>query len=112
MTPSSSRSEPPRNEPSRLVGFQNDTKLKERQRQQQDRVESKTTNAPIDLRDELNAGKRDREQGEQSSSRANRGVPAASPTQPEAGRQQVTKEWLTAAEMRQLDITATDAVRL
>ena len=75
-------------------------------------MENKTTNAPVDLRDKLNAGKRAREQGEQSSSKANRGVPASSPTQPEARKQKVTKEWLTAAEMRQLDITARDAVRL
>ena len=110
LTPSSSRSETPRNEPSRLVGFQKDPKLKERQRQQQ-RVKSKTTNAPIDLRDKLNAGKRAREQGEQSSSGTNRGVPAPSPTQPEARRQKVTKEWLTAAEMRQLDITCVSNVK-
>ena len=32
LTPSSSRSEPPRNKPSRLIGFQKDPKLKERQR--------------------------------------------------------------------------------
>ena len=111
LTPSSSRSLPMRNEPSRLVGFQKDQKLQERQRQQQ-RVKSKTTNAPIDLRDTLNAGKRAREQGGQSSSKVNRGAPAPSPTQPEARRQKVTKEWLTTTEMRQLDITARDAVRL
>ena len=32
LTPSSSRSEPPRNEPSRLIGFQKGPKLKERQK--------------------------------------------------------------------------------
>ena len=111
LTPSSSRSEPPRNEPSRLIGFQKYPKLQERQREQQ-RTESKTTNAPIDLRDKPNAGKRAREQGDQSSSRANRGVPAPSPSQPEARRQKVTKELLTATEIKQLDITARDAVRL
>ena len=111
MTPSSFKSGPQRNDPGSLVGFQKDPKLNERQRQQQ-RLESKTTNAPIDLRDKLNAGKRAREHGEQSSSRANEGVPTPSPTRPEARRQKVTKEWLTASEMQQLDITARDAVRL
>ena len=112
LTPSSSRSEPPRNEPSCLIGFQKDPKLKERQREQQ-QTESKTTNAPIDLRDTLNAGKRAREQGDQSSSRENRGVPAPSPSQPEARRQKVTREYLlTATEIKQLDITARDAVRI
>ena len=111
LTPSSSRCEPTRKEPSRLVGFQKDPKLQERQRQQQ-RVESKTTNAPIALRDKLNVGKRAREQGEQSSSKVDIGVPAPSPTQPEARRQKVAKEWLTTTEMQQLDITARDAVRL
>ena len=85
--------------------------LQERQRQQQ-RVESKTTNAPIDLRNKLHAGKRAREQGEQSSSKEDIGTPAPSPTQPEARRQTVAKEWLTTTEMQQLDITARDAVRL
>ena len=45
LTPSSARSEATRKEPSRLVGFQKDPKLQERQRKQQ-RVESETTNAP------------------------------------------------------------------
>ena len=98
-TPSSSRSEPPRNEPSRLIGFQKDPKLKERQREQQ-QTESKTTNAPLDLRDKLNAGKRASEQGDQSSTRGNRGVPAPSPSQPEARRQKVTRELLTATETK------------
>ena len=40
------------------------------------------------------------------------GAPAPSPTQQEASRQKVTKEWLTTTEMQQLDITARDAVRL
>ena len=75
-------------------------------------MESKTTNAPIDLRDKLNAGKRAREQGEQSSSRVSRRVPTPSPAQPETRRQKVTKEWLTTTEMLQLDMTARDAVRL
>ena len=88
LTPSSSRSEPPRNEPSRRIGFQKDPKLKERQREQQ-RTENKTTNALMDLRDKVNAGKRAREQCDQSISRENRGAP--SPSQPEARRQKVTK---------------------
>ena len=103
LTPSSSKSEPMGKEPSRLVGFQKDPKLQERQRQQQ-RVESKTTNAATDLRNKLNAGKRAREQGEPSSSRANRGAPAPSPTQPESRKQKVVKKWLTTTEMQQLDI--------
>ena len=40
------------------------------------------------------------------------GTPTPSPTQPEARRQKVAKEWLTTTEMQQLDITARDAVRL
>ena len=71
LTPSSSKSEPPRNEPNCLIGFQKDPKPQERQREQQ-RAENKTTNAPIDLREKLDAGKRAREEGDQSSSRANR----------------------------------------
>ena len=111
LTPSSSRREPPRNEPSRLIGFQKNPKLKERQQEQQ-RTENKTTNAPMDLRDKLNAGKRAREQGDQSSSRENRGAPAPFPSQPEAKRQKVTRELLTATEIKQLYITGRDAVRL
>ena len=111
LTPCSSRNEPPRNKPSRLVGFQKDPKLQEPQRQQQ-LVASKTTNAPIDLRGKLNAGKQARDLGEQSSSKAIRGVPAPSTTQPEARKHKVAKEWLTAAEREQLDITAKDAVHL
>ena len=93
LTPSSSRSEPMRKEPSCLVGFQKDPKLQERQRQQQ-RVESKTTNAPIDLRNKLNAGKRARDQVEQSSLKVDIGTPAPSPTQPEARRQKWQKNGL------------------
>ena len=111
LTPSSSRSEPRENEHSGLIGFQKDPKLQERQREQQ-RTESKASNAPVDLRDKLNAGKRGREQGDQSGSRANKGTPAPSPSQSEARRQKVTKELLTATEIKQLDITARDAVRL
>ena len=59
LTPSSSRSES-----NRLIGFQKDPKLQERQREQQ-RTENKNANAPIDLRDKINAGKRAREQGDQ-----------------------------------------------
>ena len=106
VTPSSSRSES-----SRLIGFQKDPKLRERQREQQ-RTENKNANAPIDLRDKINAGKRAREQSDQSSSKTSRGVPAPSPSQPEARRLKVTRELLTATEIKQLDITARDAVRL
>ena len=93
------------------MGFQKDPKLQERPWQQQ-RVESKTTNAPIDLGDKLNAGKQASEQGEESSSNVDIGTPTPSPTQPEARRQKVAKEWLTTTEVQQLDITARDAVRL
>ena len=64
----------------------------------------------MDLRDKLNATKRAREQDGQTNS--NRGTPAQSRSQPEARRQKVTRELLTAAEMKQLDITARDALRL
>ena len=106
MTQSSSRSES-----NRLIGFQKDPKLQERQREQQ-RTENKNANAPIDLRDKINAGKRAREQGDQSSSKTHRGVPAPFPSQSETRRQKVTRGLLTATEIKQLDITAKDAVRL
>ena len=109
LTPSTSNPQPARNEPSRLIGFQKDPKLHERQKEEQ-REERKASNAPIDLRDMLNATKRAREQDGQTSS--NRGSPASSPSQPEARRQRVTRELLTTAEMKQLDITARDALRL
>ena len=54
--------------------------------------------------------KRAREHDGQTSS--NRGTPAPSPSQPEARRQRVTRELLTTAEMKQLDVTARDALRL
>ena len=108
LTPSTSNPQPARNEPSRLIGFQKDPKLHERQKEEQ-REERKASNAPIDLRDKLNATKRAREQDGQTSS--NRGTPAPSPSQPEARRQRVTRELLTTAEMKQLDVTARDALR-
>ena len=111
LIPSTSNTQPAQNEPSRLVGFQKDPKLDERQKEEQ-REERKTNNAPVDLRDKLNATKRAREQDGQTSSRSNRGTPAPSPSQPEARRQKVARELLTAAEMKQLDITARDALRL
>ena len=111
LTLSSSKSQPTRDESNRLVGFQKDPKLRERQRELQ-RAENEATKAPIDLRDKLNAGKRAREQDGQSSSRLNRGIPAPSPSQPEARTQKVTRELLTVTKMKQLDITAKDAVRL
>ena len=111
LTSSTSNTQPARNEPSRLIGFQKDPKLHERQREEQ-REERKAHNAPIDLRDKMNATKRAREQDGQTSSRSNRGIPAPSPSQPEARRQKVARELLIAAEMKQLDITARDAVRL
>ena len=111
LIPSTSNTQPAQNEPSRLVGFQKDPKLHERQKEEQ-REERKTNNAPVDLRDKLNATKRAREQDGQTSSRSNRGTPAPSPSQPEARRQKVARELLTAAEIKQLDITARDALRL
>ena len=111
MTPSTSNTKPSRNEPSKLIGFQKDPKLQERQREEQ-REERKINNAPIDLRDKLNAAKRAREQDEPTSSRSNRGKPAPSPSQPEARRQKVDRGLLTATKIKQLDITARDAVRL
>ena len=65
LTPSSSRSES-----NRLMGFQKDPKLQERQREQQ-RTEHKNAYSPIDLRDKINAAKRAGEQGDQSSSKTN-----------------------------------------
>ena len=111
LTQSSSRDPTPKREPNCLVGFQKDLQLQERQRQQQ-RVENKAANAPIDLRDKLNAGKRARDLGEQSSSNTNRDLSAPSPTKPEARRQKIAREWLTSAKTQQLEITAKDAVRL
>ena len=81
FTPSSSRSES-----NRLIGFQKDPMMQERQWEQQ-RTENKNANTPIDLRDKINAGKRAREQGDRSSSKTNRGVPAPSPSHSEARRQ-------------------------
>ena len=111
LTPSTSNTKPSRNEPSKLIGFQKDPKLQERQREEQ-REERKINNAPIDLRDKLNAAKRAREQDGQTSSKSNRGIQAPSPSQPEARREKVARELLTATEIKQLDITARDAVRL
>ena len=111
LIPSTSNTQPARNEPSRLIGLQKDPKLHERQREEQ-REERKANNAPMDLRDKLNATKRAREQDGQSSSRSNKGIQSPSPSQPETRRQKIARELLTAAEMKQLDITARDAVRL
>ena len=111
MTPSTSNTKPSQNEPSKQIGFQKDPRLQERQREEQ-REERKINNAPTDLRDKLNAAKRAREQDGQTSSRSNRGIPALSPSQPEARRQKVARELLTPTEIKQLEITARDAVRL
>ena len=111
---SSSRTEPQVSEPASLVGFQMDPQLRERQREQQ-KAESKAASTVVDLREKINAGKRAREAAEQagqSSSTTTPQPPAASPTQPEARRPRVTRELLTHAEKRQLDITARDALRL
>ena len=109
LTPSTSNPQPAKSEPSKLIGFQKDPKVHERQKEEQ-KKERKDRNAPMDLRDKLNATKRAREQDGQTNS--NRGTPAQSPSQPEARRQKVTRELLTTTEMKQLDVTAKDALRL
>ena len=109
LTPSTSNPQPAKSEPSKLIGFQKNPKLHERQREEQ-KKERKDRNAPMDLRDKLNATKSAREQDRQTNS--NRGTPAQSPSQPEARRQKVTRELLTTTEMKQLDVTAKDALRL
>ena len=111
---SSSRTEPQVSEPASLVGFQMDPQLRERQREQQ-KAESKAASTVVDLREKINAGKRAREAAEQagqSSSTTTPQPPAASPTRPETRRPRITRELLTHAEKRQLDITARDALRL
>ena len=77
-------------------------------------AKNKAASTGIDLREKINAGKRAREEAEQSTSATTPTpvAPAVSPTQPEARRQRVTRELLTSAEIQQLDITAKDAVRL
>ena len=91
LTQSTSRDEISRSEPGCLVGFQKDPQLQERQRQEQ-KAENKAANAPIDLRDKINAGKRSRDLEEQSSLNNNREIPALSPNQPAARRQRMTRE--------------------
>ena len=78
LTPSTSRDEAPRYDPSSLIGFQKDPQLQERQRQQQ-RVEHKNAKARIDLRDKLNANKRGRDQEEQPSSGTKKGTTSSLP---------------------------------
>ena len=110
---SSSQQEPPKTEPVRLIGYQRDPEMQERQREQQ-KAGNKAASSVVDLREKINAGKRAREEAEQSNSTTTSTpvTPAESPTQPEARRQRVTREFLTSAEIQQLDITAKDAVRL
>ena len=107
MTQFSSRDEPPRSEPSRLIGFQKDPENQQRQRQQQ-RADNKAASAPIDLRDKINAGKRASEavEQQQSNSTTTTTAPAVSPTQPEARRQRITRKLFTSAETQHLYITA------
>ena len=109
----SSKYEPPKTEPARIVGYQRDPQMQERQREQQ-KAENKVASTVIDLREKINAGKRAREEAEQSSSATTPTpvAPAVSPTQPEVRKQRVTRELSTSAEIQQLDITAKDAVRL
>ena len=126
LTQTSSRnepqvSEPPQeseplqvSEPASLVGYQMDPQFRERQREQQ-KAESKATKTVVDLREKIKAGKRARETAEldrQSSSTSIQQPPSTSPTQPEIRRPRITRELLTPAEKRQLDITARDALRL
>ena len=86
--------------------------MQEGQREQQ-KAENKAASFIIDLREKINAGKRAREETEQSNSTTTPTpvAPAASPTQPQARKQRVTRELLTSAEIQQLDITARDFVR-
>ena len=97
FTQSTSSDGTTRSEPSRLVGFQKDPQLQERQHQQQ-KAENKAANAPIVLRDKINAGKRARDLGEQLSSNNNEEIPTLSPTQPAARRPRMTQELPTPAE--------------
>ena len=113
LVQSCSRDDPTKTEPARVVGYQRDPRRQERQREQQ-KGENKAASTIIDLREKINAGKRSREETEQSSS-TTAPTPvahAASPTQPQARKQKVARELLTSAEVQQLDITARDAVRL
>ena len=85
LTPSTSRDKAPTNDPKHLIRFQKDSKLEERQRQQQ-RSESHAARAPIDLRDKINENKRAREQANEIRN------PISSPThKPEARRVRITK---------------------
>ena len=60
----------------------------------------------------LTASKRARDQGEQPNTCTSKEPLASSPTQSEARRQSIMREWLTSAETQQLDITANETVRL
>ena len=113
LVQSSAGDDPPTTEPARIVGYQRDPQMQGRQREQQ-KAENKAASTVIDLREKINAGKRAREEAEQSSSTTTPTprAPAASPTQPEARKQRVARELFTLAEIQQLDITARDAVRL
>ena len=111
LTPSSSKSELPRNEPSRLRGFQKDPKLQERKREQQ-RAENETTNAPHRPSRQTQCGKESQGTRRPIEFKSEQGKSSPFPSQPETWRQKVAKELLAAAEMKQLDITARDAVRL
>ena len=111
LTQSTSRDETIKSEPSRLVGFQKDPQLQECQGQEQ-KAENKTAKTPIDLSDNINAGKRAKDLGEQLSSSNNREILTPSTTEPAAKTQRTTREWLTSAEKQLLDITANDAVLL
>ena len=89
-----------------MVGYQKDTRLKERQRQMQC-AESQAAKPPIDLRTILNSNKRARQQANASRK------PNPSPTQQlEARRVRLSRELLSTSEAQQLYITAGDAMRL
>ena len=64
---SCSKHEPPKTEPAPIVGYQRDPQMQERQREQQ-KAENEAASTVIDLRETINAGKRAREEAEQSSS--------------------------------------------
>ena len=101
LVQSSSRDEPPKTEPARVVGYHRDPQMQERQREQQ-KAGKKAASTVIDLREKINAGKRAREEAEQLSSTTTPTpvAHAASPTQPEARRQRLTRGLLTSAEIQ------------
>ena len=107
--PYTSQVEEQRNAPRHLIGYQQDLQPQNQQRQQQ-RVESKSLRAPMDLRDKSVALKRARDpMGGCGLLHQNTNSPHTQ--QPEARRGKFLGESLSQAEER-LDITARNAARL